>query len=95
MSEIDTMLDWPILRHLTWREAHLFLLGIWPGIAVGLAVHADAYMIAVVLIAVIQLSITRPSQRDNSADLVRGYIRDAWYFGIGALLAYILTWVML
>lgn len=95
MSNIDAMPDWPILRHLTWREAHLFELGIWPGIGVGLAVHAEFYGIAIILIAVIQLLIRRPSQRENTEDKIRGYIRDGWYFGMGALLAYVLTWVML
>jgi hypothetical protein len=89
------MPDWPILRHLTWREAHLFELGIWPGIGVGLAVHGEFYMIAVALIVAIRYRMQDMSQRENSEDLIRGYVRDAWYFGMGALLAYVLTWVML
>jgi len=95
VSKIDSMPDWPVFRHLTWREAHLFELGIWPGIGVGLAVHAEFYMIAIVLVAAIQLTIRRPSQRENSDDKIRGYMRDGWYFGLGALLAYALTWAML
>lgn len=95
MSEIDAMPDWPILRHLTWREAHLFELGLWPGIGVALAVHGEHWLVAVALVSLIRRQMHDDDQRENADDLIRGYIRDGWYFGMGALLAYILTWAML
>lgn len=82
---IPFMPDWPILRHLTWREAHMFELGLWPGISIALAVMVDDTALALALISGVRRRMQSDDQKDDSDDLISGYIRDAWYFGMGAL----------
>ena len=85
-------IDLPILKHLTYREAHLFELGIWPGAAVALALLAGDYLMALALVALIRRRMQRtdrePGRPPEQPALLRAYVRDAWYFAVGALVGF-------
>lgn len=89
MTEIPGMPDLPILRHLTWREAHLFELGIYPGLGLGIAFLAHEWGAALALVALVRRRMQADDQHRNTDDLIRGYMRDAWYFGAGGLAGFI------
>ncbi|MFD1647586.1 hypothetical protein [Haloarchaeobius litoreus] len=86
-------IDRPILRHLTYREAHLFELGIWPGASVALALFAGDYGLALATVALIRRRLQRtdrePSKPTERPVLLRAYVRDAWYFAVGALAGFL------
>lgn len=77
--------DVPILRHLTYREAHLFEIGIWPGIAFGMMLIMGDMGAALALVAVIRRKMQNKNQEEDNADALKGYVKDGWYLGTGAL----------
>jgi len=90
MSEIPNLPDWPILKHLTWREAHLFELGVWPGFGVAVALTAMDYGAVLALVSVIRRKMQRKDQRKDSDDAVSGFLRDGWYFAMGAIVGFVI-----
>lgn len=86
MTEIPGTPDWPIIRHLTWREAHLFEVGVWPGLGIALALHYGEAAMVLALVSAVRRKMQAEDQRDEGDDLLRGYIRDAWYLAAGAVL---------
>ncbi|WP_440991655.1 hypothetical protein [Haloarchaeobius baliensis] len=81
--------DRPRFGRLTHREAHLFELGIWPGASVALALLAGDYLLALATVSLIRRRMQRtdrePSRPPERPALLRAYVRDAWYFAVGAL----------
>jgi hypothetical protein len=77
--------DVPILRHLTYREAHLFEVGIWPGVAVALALLANQLGAAIATVGAIRRRMQDKSQEESHQDALTGYVRDGWYLAIGAV----------
>lgn len=83
-SEIPGMPDVPVLRHLTWREAHLFELGLWPGLGIAFALHYGEAAMVLALVSAVRRRTQADDQHRDGDDLIKGYIRDAWYLVIGA-----------
>ena len=84
-SVIPFMPDWPVLRHLTWREAHLFEVGLWPGVGIVLALHLGEGALVVALFSLVRRRMHDKDQHREGDDRLRGYTRDAWYLVLGAL----------
>jgi len=99
MTEIPGTPDWPVVRHLTWREAHLFEVGLWPGLGIAFALHYGEAAMVLALFSAVRRRMQADDQRENSEDKLRGYVQDAWYMaagavfglGLGALLVFGLT----
>jgi hypothetical protein len=83
------------MNKLTYKELHLAIMGIWPGVGVALALKSDFYLVGVCLIAGIQAYVVDLHQRRSGSDHLEYFRQDAWYFTGSAVIAAVLTWVML
>lgn len=63
----------------------MFELGIWPGVAIALAILDNELAVALGVVSVVRRKMHADDQREDTDDLVRGYVRDAWYIAIGAV----------
>lgn len=92
---IPGMPNVPVLRHLTWREAHLFELGVYAGVGAAVMARGELWGAAATVFMGLRRRLQSDDQHRDADDLVRGYVRDAWYAGMGFVLAFAATYALL
>jgi len=87
-GEMPGLPDWPIVRHLTWREAHMAEIGAWIGLGVAIAAAGGEWGVAVGLVVLARRRMQSDDQRKASNDLLPGLVRDAWYLGAACVVSF-------
>lgn len=90
MSEIEGLPNWPVVKHLTYREAHLFIQGSYIGISIPLYYIFGDVGAAASLLTFVHQYLKGDEQKKNAADLLEGWIRDAWYLVGGLIIGIII-----
>jgi hypothetical protein len=76
--------DIPVLRNVTQRELNLFVVGLWPGAAVALALAGQKFS-AAASVGISFLQRLRQDDDTRGGDGMAGYIRDASSLVTGAV----------
>lgn len=81
----------PVLRHLTAREAHLFVVGVWYGIDAAVKLATGRPRAARRVFNDTRSYAESDNQSQNRPDLLNGFIRDAWYLLGGFTIGFLAT----
>jgi hypothetical protein len=83
--------DVPILRHFTYREAHLTEIGLILGFSVAVYLSVGEKGAAVATLAAIRRKLQDKNQEESHQDALKGYTKDGWYMAVGAVIGFVIA----
>jgi hypothetical protein len=83
--------DLALLRHFTYREAHLTEIGVFLGFTIAVYLAVGNKGAAIGALAILRRKLQDKDQEESHQDALAGYALDGWYMAIGAVLGFLVA----